>query len=49
MRKGRQGVSQMGTAEPRLGAGKGPSWLNPGQDEQEIKIMDLPVPQVPEK
>jgi len=25
------------------------SWLNPGSDEQEVKIMDLPTPQVPEK
>lgn len=49
MRKGRQGISQMGVAEPRSGMGKGPSWLNPGKDEQEIKIMDLPTPQVPEK
>ena len=49
MRKGREGVAQMGTAEAKVGNGKGPSWLNPGSDEQEIKIMDLPSRQVPEK
>jgi hypothetical protein len=38
----------MGTAEPRRGA-KGSSWLRPGADEQEIKIRDLPAPQLPEK
>jgi hypothetical protein len=25
------------------------SWLRPGSDEQDIKIRDLPVPQLPEK
>ena len=50
MRKGREGVPQMGTAEiKQQGNGKGTSWLNPGSDEQEVKIMDLPTPQVPEK
>jgi hypothetical protein len=49
MRKGREGVPQMGTAEAKQGNGKGSSWLNPGSDEQEVKIMDLPTPQVPEK
>jgi hypothetical protein len=49
MRKGREGVPQMGTAEVKPGNGKGVSWLNPGSDEQEVKIMDLPTPQVPEK
>jgi len=49
MKKGREGVPQMGTAEVKGGNGKGPSWLNPGTDEQEVKILDLPTPQVPEK
>ena len=49
MKKGKMGISQMGTAEPKSGLGKGPSWLNPGKDEQEIKILDVPAPQVPEK
>jgi hypothetical protein len=49
MKKGQRGISQMGTAEAKSGQGTGPSWLNPGKDEQEIKIMDLPAPQVPEK
>ncbi len=48
MKKARQGVTQMGTAEPKRGP-KGSSWLRPGNDEQEIKIRDLPAPQLPEK
>jgi hypothetical protein len=48
MKKVRQGVSQMGTAEPKAGP-KGFSWLRPGSDEQTVKIRDLPVPQLPEK
>jgi hypothetical protein len=48
MKKVRQGVAQMGTAEPRSGP-RGLSWLRPGADEQEVKIRDLPVPQLPEK
>ena len=48
MKKVRQGVSQMGTAEPKVGS-KGFSWLRPGSDEQAIRIRDLPVPQLPEK
>ena len=49
LKKGKQGVSQMGTAEVKSGNGKGSSWINPGNDEQEIKIQDLPAPQAPEK
>jgi hypothetical protein len=49
IKKGRDGVSQMGTAEVKVGAGRGLGWLSPGNDEQEIKIRDLPVPQLPEK
>ena len=48
MKKVRQGVSQMGTAEPKFGS-RGLAWLRPGSDEQVVKIRDLPVPQLPEK
>jgi len=48
MKKARQGVTQMGTAEPKRGP-KGLSWLRPGSDEQQVKIRDLPAPQLPEK
>lgn len=48
MKKARQGVSQMGTSEPKAGR-KGLSWLRPGADEQQVKIRDMPAPQLPEK
>jgi hypothetical protein len=48
IKKARQGVSQMGVATPKAGK-RGFSWLMPGGDKQEIKIRDLPVPQLPEK
>ncbi|WP_088279751.1 hypothetical protein [Ideonella sp. A 288] len=48
MKKARQGVTQMGTAAPKAGK-KGLGWLRPGSDEQEVKIRDLPAPQLPEK
>ena len=48
MKKVRQGITQMGTAEPKVGP-KGLSWLRPGADEQNVKIRDLPSPQLPEK
>jgi len=48
LKKIRQGVSQMGTAEPKAGP-KGFAWLRPGSDEQAVKIRDLPSPQLPEK
>ena len=48
MKKVRQGVSQMGTTEPKSGP-RGLSWLRPGSDEQNVKIRDLPQPQLPEK
>ena len=48
MKKVRQGVAQVGTAEPKRGP-KGFSWLRPGSDEQDLKIRDMPVPQLPEK
>lgn len=48
MKKIREGVSQYGTSEPKVGKG-GLSWLRPGNDEQAIKLRDLPSPQLPEK
>jgi len=48
MKKVRQGVSQMGSAEPKTGS-KAFAWLRPGSDEQTVKIRDLPSPQLPEK
>ena len=48
MKKSRQGVSLMGTTEPKAGP-RGYSWLRPGSDEQVVKIRDLPAPQLPEK
>jgi hypothetical protein len=48
MKKVRQGISQMGTAEPKAGP-RGLAWLRPGSDEQNVKIRDLPSPQLPEK
>ena len=48
MKKVRQGVSQMGSSEPKAGK-RGVSWLRPGSDEQVVKIRDLPSPQLPEK
>ena len=48
MKKARQGISQMGSAVPKAGK-KGLGWLRPGSDEQEVKIRDLPAPQLPEK
>ena len=49
VRKGRDGISQMGTAEAKAGNARSSGWLKPGNDEQEIKIRDLPSPQLPEK
>lgn len=49
MSRQKDGVEQMGTAEVVDGKGKGSGWLLPGSDEQEVKIRDLPVPQLPEK
>lgn len=48
MKKARQGVTQLGSAEPRRGA-QGSSWLRPGAEQQNLKIRDLPQPQLPEK
>ncbi len=49
IKKGRDGVSQMGTAEIKNGKRGAFFGLRPGSDEQEIKIRDLPSPQLPEK
>ena len=49
VRKGRDGISQMGTAEAKAGNARSAGWLKPGNDEQEIKIRDMPSPQLPEK
>lgn len=48
IKKSRQGVTQLGTTEPKAGK-RGLNWLRPGSDEQVVKIRDLPVPQLPEK
>jgi hypothetical protein len=48
MKKVRQGISQMGSATPKSGP-KGLSWLRPGAEEQDVKIKDMPLPQLPEK
>lgn len=49
LRKGREGISQMGSAEAKAGSGRAFGLLRPGNDEQEIRIKDLPVPALPEK
>ncbi len=49
VRKGKDGISQQGTAQSKPGNSRGLAWLHPGNDEQEIKIRDLPSPQLPEK
>jgi hypothetical protein len=49
MKKGRDGVSQMGSADIKNGSSRAVGWLKPGNDEQEIKIRDLPTAQLPEK
>jgi hypothetical protein len=48
MKKAHNGTTQAGTSE-RKGGQKGVSWGRPGNDEQTIKIKDLPVTQLPEK
>lgn len=49
LKKTRQGISQLGTLEPGRQRRGGLSWLRPGQDEVQIKLRDLPKPQLPEK
>jgi hypothetical protein len=49
MKKVRQGVTQMGSAEPKRARGTFLNWLRPGSDEQQMKVRDMPVPQLPEK
>lgn len=48
MKKVRQGVSQMGTTSTKSGSGA-LSWLRPGGEVLDVKIRDMPVPQLPEK
>lgn len=48
LKKARQGVTQLGTAEPRAGRA-GLPWLRPGNDDQVLKIRDMPAAQLPEK
>lgn len=48
MKKVRQGVAQMGSATPKAGPA-GLAWMRPGADEQQVRIRDLPLPQLPEK
>lgn len=48
MKKIREGVSQIGTSEPKVGP-NGLSWLRPGSDDRSVKLRDMPVPQLPEK
>jgi hypothetical protein len=50
LRRSKDGVSQMGTADLKnAGNRRGLGWLIPAADEQEVKIRDLPSPQLPEK
>ncbi len=49
LKRSKDGVSQIGTAEVKTGQKKGFALLQPGSDEQEIKIRDMPSPQLPEK
>jgi hypothetical protein len=48
MKKVRQGITQMGSATPKAGP-RGLSWLRPGRTEMDVKIRDMPLPQLPEK
>ena len=49
IKKTRHGNSQMGSNEPKRGP-KGFNWLRPsGNEKPNIKITDLPAPQLPEK
>ncbi|MGH1359955.1 MAG: hypothetical protein ACRBC3_14415 [Burkholderiaceae bacterium] len=51
LRRGREGVSQMGlaTETKRVSKGKGLGVLQPGSEDQEIELRDLPRPELPEK
>lgn len=48
VKKTRQGVSQMGSTHPKRAAHSF-LWLGSSNDEQDVQIRDLPVPQLPEK
>ena len=48
MRHSREGIRQIGTAQ--RAAGRGASWLlRPNGSGQELRLRDLPVPELPEK
>ena len=50
LKKTRDGINQLGTSELRGGRGHGMfSWLQGGANEQDVRIRDLPMPQLPEK
>ena len=50
LRRSRDGSAQMGTIEKKNTEGTGGfAGLKPGDDERELKIRDLPTPQLPEK
>lgn len=51
LRRSRDGVSQMGRAieTRRVSKGKGIGLLQPGSEDQEIELRDLPKPELPEK
>ncbi|MEN9560223.1 MAG: hypothetical protein RLZZ502_1434 [Pseudomonadota bacterium] len=49
MKKNRNGITQLGKAEPKPQKG-GLTWLRGGaEDTQDVKIQDMPTPQLPEK
>jgi hypothetical protein len=49
MKKNRQGVTQIGRIEPKIGP-SGASWMRgAGNDNITIKISDMPMAQLPEK
>lgn len=49
MKKARQGVTQLGSAEPKRGGKSFFAWVKPGAEEQVVKLRDMPLPQLPEK
>lgn len=48
LKKTREGVAQVGSTTLKQGKG-GLAWLRPSGSEQQVKLRDLPVPQLPEK
>lgn len=51
LRRSRDGVSQMGRSieSKKMSKGKGVGLLQPGSEDQEIELRDLPRPELPEK